>query len=107
MENKETKFWLIPIVLIALFFISIFDLPYGFYTFLRIAVCILSLIFVFFCYTYDCRIEFLIPSVLVAILWNPILPVYLDKETWVIFDVIAIVVEGILAIFSYKLWKES
>ena len=54
--------------------------------------------------------DFLIISILaiiIAILWNPVLPIYLDKETWVCLDVIAIVLEIVMLSFSYKIWRKS
>lgn len=107
-EDKPLKFWKIPIALIVLFSISIFDLPYGFYTFLRISVCLLSLFFAFIYYGYKEKISLLsATAIAIAILWNPVLPIYLDKETWVGLDVMAISIEVIMLIFSYKIWKKS
>ena len=107
-EKKFYKLWKIPIVLIALFAVSVFDLPYGFYTFLRIVVFILSLLFALCYYCCQERLSlFSVISIVIAIFWNPIMPIYLDKETWVCLDIIAAVLEIVMFIFSYKLWRKS
>ena len=106
-ENDTIGFWKIPIVLIILFFISIFDLPYGFYTFLRIAVCFFSVVFALFYYS-EADISFApITSIAIAILWNPVKPVTLTKEAWVRLDMIAIVLETIMLFLSYRICKKS
>ena len=108
MENDKTKLWLIPLTLMALFFISIFDLPYGFYTFFRIVVFALSLFFGLVYYGLKGNISFIsILSFLIAVLWNPIIPVYLDEDTWVTLDIVAIFLEAIMIYPSYKLWKNT
>lgn len=105
-NDRLVKFWGIPIVLSMLLFVSMFDLPYGFYTFLRISVFILSLWFAFYCYARKDKFA-LILSLAIAILWNPIIPIYLNKEAWMSLDFIAILAECILGIRSYKLWKRT
>ena len=107
-ENDIIGFWKIPIVLMILFFISIFDLPYGFYEFLRIAVCFFSIVFALFYYLCEGNLSFVsITSIVIALLWNPVKPVTLDKGTWVHLDMIAIVLEAIMLFMSYRICKKS
>lgn len=110
-DNKNDEminFWYIPITLIFLFAISIFNLPYGFYTFLRIITFGLSLLFAFAYYCCKGRLSFIsCAAIAIAILWNPIIPIYLDKETWVRLDIIGCVIELIMLICSYKICKEK
>ena len=106
-DETMPKFFLLPLVLCVVFFISIFDMPYGYYTFARVIVFVLSIIFLFMWYAAE-GMEFsmkFIPVIIVAILWNPILPIYLDKETWVILDVLAIVTEIIVTLLAYSTIK--
>lgn len=103
-KEDSMRFWILPLILMALFAVSIFDLPYGFYTFLRIVVTALSLWFLFCCYNYVGEFKpIFIPVVVMAILWNPIIPIYLDKDTWVILDIIALIVCFIMLIYSHRL----
>lgn len=105
-ENDIPKFFVLPIIIAVILFISIADLPYGFYTFMRIVVPLLSAIYLFFAYMMNEEFSLmLIPNILIVILWNPVLPVYMDKDTWVIIDAIAGVSQIIMTFYSYRLWK--
>lgn len=108
-SEKTPKLFFMPIIIAITFLVSTADLPYGFYSFMRIAVPILSAIFLFFLYC-ELNEEFnlmLIPNILIIILWNPILPIYLDKDTWVIIDFIAAMVELIVSVYAYRTWKRN
>jgi hypothetical protein len=72
----------------ALLFLSLLDLPIGFYTFLRIVVTIGAIAVVITEYEKDMNF-WVISFGLIAILFNPIIPVHLhDKETWAVIDII-------------------
>jgi hypothetical protein len=105
-ENETSKIFWLPLIIAAVLFISIADLPYGFYTFMRIVVPLLSAIYLFFAYMIKDEFSLmLIPNIIIVILWNPILPVYLDKETWVVIDAIAGISQIIMAFYAYRLGK--
>ena len=107
-ENKTPKFFILPLVIAAILFISIAELPYGFYTLMRIIVPILSAIYLFFAYMEKEEFSLmLIPNILIVILWNPIFPIYFDKGTWIGIDTIAGICEIVIAYFSYRLWKSN
>ncbi len=79
----------IPFAAAALLFLGIAPLPIGYYTFLRISVCAAAIALVYKDHTHKRNILFyaLIPM---AILFNPIIPVYFqDKTTWSIIDFIS------------------
>jgi hypothetical protein len=103
-ENETVKFFMLPLIIAAILFISIADLPYGFYTFMRIVVPLLSAIYLFFAYllTDEFRLM-MIPNILIVILWNPISPVYMEKETWVVIDAIFGICELGIAYYAYRL----
>lgn len=104
MKENTSKFFILPIVISAILFISIAELPYGFYTFMRIVVPLLSAIYLFF--AYDKTDEFnlmMIPNILIVILWNPIFPVYMEKEAWVMVDAIFGICELGVAYYAYRL----
>lgn len=105
-QEKEARFFIQPLIIAAILFISIGDLPYVFYTLMRIIVPILSAIFVFCLYLYKDKFSSIfIPNILIVLLWNPIFPVYLDKETWIVIDAIAGISQIIMFFYSYYLWK--
>ena len=102
-EERMPKFFLLPLIIALVLFISIAELPYGFYTAMRIVVPLLSVIYLFFAYMETDEFNLMmIPNILIVIIWNPILPVYLDKETWVVIDAIAGICEFVVAFYAYR-----
>jgi len=93
---------LIPIVIssillvIALFSIS----EYGYYLFLRWVV-FLSAIYVVYLFMGYKRTNWIWVIVIIAILFNPIIPIYLNKEIWQIMDIIVAILL-IITIFKAK-----
>jgi hypothetical protein len=61
-------------------------LPYGYYTFLRIAIFGFCAVVAFFGFTEKSHVWGL-AFLLLAILFNPIIPVYLNRQTWFWLDV--------------------
>lgn len=103
-KENTYKFFILPIVISAILFFSIGDLPYGFYTFMRIVVPILSVIYLFFAFNKTDEFNLMmIPNILIVILWNPIFPVYMEKETWVMIDAIFGICELGVAYYAYRL----
>ena len=103
MNNEKTKTFVLPLIIAAILFISIAELPYGFYTFMRIAVPILSAIYLFCAYAEKEEFDLMmIPNILIVILWNPIFPVYLDKDTWIIIDLVAGICELVVALYNFR-----
>ncbi len=74
------------LILVAIMsFIGIASLPYGYYTLLRIVVFVAAGILAI--YDLDRKsTAFFIISALVALIFNPIIPLYLDKGTWQVLD---------------------
>lgn len=106
-ENETPKFFLLPLFIAVILFISIAELPYAFYTFMRIVVPLLSVIYLFFAYMQEEKFSLmLIPNIIIAILWNPVLPVYHDKDTWVIIDIVFGLCQLGMAFYSYHLEKK-
>ena len=106
MREGYIKIWRLPIALIVLFLVSTFDLEYGFYTFLRICVCALSLFLASGMHGFNGNKVIITINVIIAILWNPIIPIHLDKDTWVFLDVVASVFECVNGFYSYCLWRK-
>jgi len=85
----------------GLLLIAIANLPYGYYRFLRIAITIIAGINAYREYENDNTV-LLIIFVAVAILFNPFIPIYLDKATWTPIDVITGLLFGVTAFISTK-----
>lgn len=105
-NDSMYKSWKIPFILAIFFFASTFDLQYGFYTIFKICVFFLSGYFAICCFSSGDNFSAII-NALIAIIWNPILPIYLDKATWVFLDIIALTIECILGLWTYFFWKKS
>ena len=88
MNNK--LFWYIPALLL---FLGAFPLPYGYYMLLRVIVFVSALYVM-----SQNKDEWLYVFLGIAILFNPILPIYLSKAIWIPLDIVV----GILYLFNYN-----
>jgi hypothetical protein len=88
----------VAIIAATLLFLAVFNLPIGYYTFIRIGVTIVSFLLI------RKEIEkgintWVILFGIITILFNPILPIYLgSKSSWIPIDIIA---GAILLIFAF------
>jgi hypothetical protein len=72
----------------ALLFLAVAKLPIGYYTFLRIAVFIFSLLLIYKIGDLF-KGPFSVGFLVIAIIFNPIFPIYLhSKSTWIIIDLL-------------------
>lgn len=83
-----------PLTICVLLGIAAFELPYGYYQFLRIAVTIWGIITLYKLHNQEPanRLTSLITLISggITILYNPILPIQLDKDHWTIINLISI-----------------
>ena len=88
LSNKQNKvFWLAPIIVLA---IGILPMPIGYYTLSRLVVCAAALYFAISFYKKKDNTNLWIFG-FIAILYNPIIPVYLyEKTIWIIVNLITI-----------------
>lgn len=98
LQNKNIKtIFLVNCILLA---VACLPFPYGFYPFIRTVVCILTSIVIYNYVLKDKPFDQILILGLIAILFNPIFPVYLNnKFIWIIIDL------G-LAVYFYKLYKK-
>ena len=69
-----------------LLLIALGDQPYGYYTFLRWAVCVAAVVVAWIAWESDSEWATW-PFVAIAILFNPLVPIYLQRSTWRPIDV--------------------
>lgn len=79
--------WLVPAAMLV---VAVFPLPYGYYTLLRLVVCVAASVLVW----QELRARggvsaWTVGLALVALLFNPIVPIYLDREAWLPIDLAA------------------
>jgi len=100
MENKNVNLFVaLSFVAVFVLLIGCFNMPIGYYTFLRIVVCSVAVMLIVDVAKSDVNYK-LITNGLIAILFNPFIPIYLHNKTaWMIIDIIAAVwfaIQGIL-----------
>lgn len=90
----KTKIFIPTIIVCVFLVIAIFRLPYGYYKLLRVIV---TGIAIYFCYlNYEInRLLWIWIMGIIALVFNPLIPFYLGKEVWIIFDLGASAVFGI------------
>lgn len=100
------KFFTVSIVSIILLLAALINLPYGFYMFLRFVVCVFSLYCVYnLFWLYGKKTQYYILPILVAVLYNPIIRVHLDRSTWKVINLITI---GLLWVpLLFKKYRDS
>ena len=85
-ENNKI-FWLVPIVVLA---IGILPLPIGYYILSRLVVCASAIYFAYNFYKKNNQTNLWIFG-FIAVLYNPIIPVYLyEKIIWIVVNIITI-----------------
>ena len=95
MKNRFIKYFVI--LSIFMLFGAIAEWPYGYYTLLRWITCIASILVAF--QAFEKNIDWAkVVFIVIAILFNPLAPIYLSRSTWIPLDIIT----AILFIFAIK-----
>ena len=87
MDSLTKNLWLISAILAAALLIGCFPCGYGYYRFLRIVVFIGSVLVI----VGNAKEGFAWRNLvlgLLAILFNPILPIHMDREVWMVVDAV-------------------
>lgn len=91
-----------PIIIsIIMLLLAIFPLPYGYYTILRLVVCVTAGFLAWYSYKQQ-KLTWMWAMGVIALIFNPIIPLHLRKELWVVVDVIVAIVFGIYLIGDKK-----
>lgn len=91
---------LVSAILLA---IAVLDLPYGFYTILRIVICAIAAWLAVDDYRRASTITpWVITLAIIAALFNPIIPIYLKKDIWLFVDLAAGALIGLHWIVTQK-----
>lgn len=90
-KNLHPILWIAAVTLLL---VALLPLPYGYYVFLRLAICAGALLLAVAEYhDHGVSIWTLVLGVLV-LLFNPVIPVYLTRDIWVPIDAGAAVLIG-------------
>jgi len=92
-KQTEVKFMKWPALFgSGLLLLSFLAWPYAYYTFLRIAITGVAIYYAYYLYSIKKQNFWFWGFVVIAILFNPIVPIYLkDKSIWSITDVIVVI----------------
>ena len=92
--------WVFPIILLA---IAILPLPYWCYFFIRLFVCLPA---IGYCFIYRDEKNWIATILFgaIAVLYNPIVPVHLFKELWVLINITTAVV---FLYYGHKAMRDS
>ena len=92
---------LIPsLIAVAMLLISLADLPYGYYQLLRFVICGVAVYVAYTAYNWQ-KIWVVWLFGFVALLFNPLIPIYLSREIWQPIDVICTIL-FIVIVFILK-----
>jgi len=96
MKNRFIKYFIILSIFIL--FGAIAEWPYGYYILLRWITCITSIFVVF--QAFEKNIDWAkVVFIVIAILFNPLAPIYLSRNIWVPLDIIT----AIFFIFAIRI----
>ena len=81
--------WVLWVVPAALLVIAILPLPYAYYTFLRLSVCAASAFLAYQHFVHhDAVDKWVVVLAAFALLYNPLIPVYLTREIWSVLNLV-------------------
>jgi len=88
-SEKEAKYLKIALLVAALLLCvaAILVIPYGFYPFLRLVVCMVAGAAAFMLRGHATLSKHFIPLLVVALLFNPAVPFLLSRPIWVFIDI--------------------
>ena len=90
--NISRAVWLVPI---ALTLVALAPLPYGCYVFLRIALCFAAAYLAWSEHQETKSVNaWIVGLVILAILYNPIVPIHLTREIWSVINVATVLFLG-------------
>ena len=99
--KSTTGFKIARIAAIILLLWALARHPYGYYTLLRFVVCGVGAYGVYFSSEIIISKGWAWIFGIIAILFNPIIPIHLDRDTWAVIDVAVAVILG-ASIFMLK-----
>lgn len=68
--------------------LALANMPYGFYTFLRLALTIVAVVLA----VQSHRLQqqgWMWVMIAIAVVWNPLVPVFLDRSVWSVLNIVA------------------
>jgi hypothetical protein len=86
--------------------IAVAHLPYGYYTLTRVVTCGIGVIIAYTGFRGSPTVQlWSVPIALIAALFNPVVPIYLHRQTWFYIDLGAAAI--FVLHFVFVRWKAS
>ena len=76
---------------IVMLLLAILPLPYGYYILLKLVVCFTALFLAWFSYKRK-RIRWMWVMGFLALIFNPVIPLYFGREFWIFVDLITVLI---------------
>lgn len=105
MEKKIQTITIVRIIAIVMSFWALADNPYGYYQILRWVICGVTGYSAYLAYENN-KDSWVWIFGIIAILFNPIAPIHLDRELWSVIN-IAVAVIIFVSIFKFKVGEEK
>ena len=74
-------------IVAGLLLFAVLPIPYIYYQLLRIVVTVVASIYAYKFYE-DNQMAWVLVFGIIALIWNPIFPIYMDKSVWMILDIV-------------------
>lgn len=106
LSKQIAKPSIVPSVFVAIILVIAIlsdSLDIGYFTFLRWVIFAASFYYAYFVHKKEQKLNYWFWNfIILAILFNPIVPVYLERDTWVLFDFITLI---LFVVHGYKIRK--
>ena len=86
--------------------IALFELPYGYYVLLRLWTCPLAIAAAYACFCTQKFKWLTIPFGIIALMFNPLIPVHFEREVWQVIDFIVAAMFLLIPMPQSKEFKE-
>ena len=93
------------IISIAMLLLALIPLPIGYYTLLRIVVCLTAAFLAWNSYEAH-KTSWMWTMGVVALIFNPLIPLYLGRELWIFVDIATAVIFGVYLV-KFKNRRET
>lgn len=98
MENYSKGEGGVFLIIAIMLFVGVLNLQYGYYNILRVVVSVAALYVCIINISRNHSLQFI--PLIIVILFNPIMPIYMSKGAWIVFDILT-------GIYFLSLWSTT
>ena len=93
---------LLSVALSILMFVALGDNPYSYYQFLRVVTLLIGGFIIYLIHPHDQDSRYIWYFVAVVLLFNPLLPIYLDRGIWSVINLSVAVSTPIITTIAFR-----